>query len=132
MVACHTRNKTINESLSPTTLDGWGQPNFVGWGGIGPIANFIEYVLGFDIDAPQNVVTWHLHRLERHGLRNIKIGASYADFVCDARAKDEDTCRITVKSDGAFKLRTVLNGKTAQHQIGKGRASISTENTTSA
>jgi hypothetical protein len=120
MVQCYTRNKTINESLSPTTLDGWGQPNFVGWGGIGPIANFIEYVLGFDIDAPQNTVTWHLHRMERHGLRNIKIGACYVDFLCDARAKPADSCRLTVQSDGAFTLSTVLNGKRAQHHVARG------------
>lgn len=121
MVACYTRNKTINESLSPTTLDGWGQPNFVGWGGIGPIANFIEYVLGFDIDAPQNTVTWHLHRLERHGLRNIKIGACYVDFVCDARAKPTDSCQLTIQSDGPFILRTVLNGSTKQQKIARGK-----------
>jgi hypothetical protein len=124
MVACYTRNKTINESLSPTTLDGWGQPNFVGWGGIGPIANFIEYVLGFDIDAPQNIVTWHLHRTERHGLRNIKIGASYADFVCEARSKPAEACQLTVQSDGQFTLRTVFNGKTKQHKIASGTTSL--------
>ena len=125
MVRCYTRNKTINESLSPATLDGWGQPNFVGWGGIGPIANFIEYVLGFDIDAPQQTVTWHLHRLEQHGLRNIKIGTCYADFLCEARAKPEDACRLTVKSDGAFTLLTVLNGKMAKHRIARGTAMLS-------
>lgn len=120
VVAAYARNKTINESLSPTTLDGWGQPNFVGWGGIGPIANLIEYVLGFDIDTPRNTVTWHVHRQERHGLRNVKVGAVRADFVCEARVHPADACRLTVRSDDAFTLCVILNARTSHRRITTG------------
>jgi hypothetical protein len=124
MVEAYTRNKTINESLSPVTLDGWGQPNFVGFGGIGPIANFIEYVLGFELDAPRNTVTWHIHRTERHGIENVKIAAVRADFLCEARSAADDAVRLTVNSDGPFTLRTVFNGVTAEHPIQKGNATV--------
>lgn len=120
IVQAYARNKTINESLSPTTLDGWGQPNFVGFGGIGPIANFIEYVLGLDVNAPENLVTWRIGRLERHGIQRLPVGSARVDLLCDARTHPGDIPRITVHADVPFTLRLIDENGAKDHPIPNG------------
>lgn len=124
IVRAYIRNKTINESLSPTTLDGWGQPNFCGFGGIGPIAIFIEYVLGLDVNAPENVVTWHVNRLERHGIANLPLGASTIDLLCEARDHDHDPPRVTARAEAPFTLRIIVKGQTSERAISKGNSTL--------
>lgn len=88
---------------------GCGAGDFVGWGGIGPVANLIEYILGLDIDAPNRRITWRIRQTERHGLCNLQFLSQRVDLVCDARPNAEAPCRVHVKSGVAFTLR-VQNG----------------------
>ncbi len=63
-----------------------GVGKFVGWGGIGPVANLIEYLLGLDVDAPQKRIVWRITRLERHGLKDLRLGPDTVTLLCAARA----------------------------------------------
>lgn len=45
--------------------------DFVGWGGLGPIALLIEEILGLDFDATQGRITWDVQTEGRHGLENV-------------------------------------------------------------
>jgi hypothetical protein len=89
-----------------------------GWGGLGPIANFVEYILGFDISAPDNLITWRVTRTEGHGVQNLKFDDFHVDFVCQARPINEP-CRFTVKSGGEFNLTVILNGKSFDNRTKK-------------
>jgi hypothetical protein len=124
MAAAYTKEGTIRESLSSTKPTFNGQPEFVGWGGVGPIANLIEYVLGIDLNVPHNTIVWHVHRTERHGLRHLKLGEFYVDLLCAERATADAPCQLTVTSGGAFTLQTVVRGTVAQHQIKKGESAL--------
>lgn len=124
MAAAYKKEGTIRESLSTTKPIFSGYPDFVGWGGVGPIANLIEYVLGIDLNVPRNTIVWHLHRTERHGLQHLKIGDFYVDLLCDERATADAPCRLTVTSGGAFTLQTVVAEKVVHHRIEKGMVTL--------
>jgi hypothetical protein len=111
---------TIKENLAPDCPIGYGASEFVGWGGIGPVANLIEYILGFHIDTPNNTISWHITRTERHGIKNLKLGDFFVDLICEERASPQKPCAITVNSSGKFKLNIVINGKTISKNITEG------------
>jgi hypothetical protein len=111
---------TIMENLAPDKPVGYGARDFVGWGGIGPVANLIEYMLGLEINAPANTITWRISRLERHGLQNLRFGGFKTDLICEARTSPSDPCHITVKSGGAFVLKVLAGSRTAEKEIHQG------------
>ncbi len=98
---------TIKENLAPDQPAGFGAPEFVGWGGIGPVANLIESVLGFDINAPGKTVTWRIKKTGEHGIKNLRIGDATADLICVKRSSQEEPCTIDIRSNGSFTLRLV-------------------------
>src|SRR5579862_8036104 len=103
------RTSAMMNATTPTNM---GKSDFIGWSGLAPIANFIEYVLGFDMNVPEKIVVWRPHQTERHGLLNVKLGNAYADFICEARANADSPCSVTIKSSGSFTLKTVVGRTT--------------------
>jgi hypothetical protein len=124
VVAAYKKSNMIREALNAKQPEFVGHKSFVGWGGLAPIANLIEYVLGFEISVPKKTMTWHISRLERHGIQNLKFGDFYVELICDGRQKANEPCRISVNSGGSFSLRVVVNGKTTETQIRKGTATV--------
>jgi hypothetical protein len=116
--------KTIKEGMLADEAQFCGASEFVGWGGLGPIANFIEYILGLDISVPEGAITWHISRTERHGIQNLKFGGFYVQLICEARNRADDTRCISIESGGAFKLKIVLAGKTTEQRIEKGTVTL--------
>ena len=124
-LSAYGAQKTINENLAPDKPVGFGAPDFVGWGGIGPVANLIEYILGFDINAPEHTITWRINRLERHGLENLMFDGFKVDIICETRAAAGDPCHITVKSGGNFALKIFVGGRSTEKQIHAGTQDFS-------
>jgi hypothetical protein len=118
--------QTITENLEPDSPVGHGAREFVGWGGIGPISNLIEYVLGFQIHAPENLIEWRIERTDRHGLQNLSMGKLTIDLICDRRAQASSPCRIAAQSNGECTLKVMSQGRTTTHLINKGRNDIVT------
>ena len=52
VVETYRRQHDVTENLAPDRPLACGVGKFVGWGGIGPVANLIEYLLGLDVDWP--------------------------------------------------------------------------------
>ena len=48
------------------------QSNFVGWGGLGPIALMQEVAIGINIHKDE--IVWYLNRADMHGIENMNIG----------------------------------------------------------
>ena len=119
-----TKEKTIKENMAPDLAMGCGVPEFVGWGGIGPVANLIEAVIGLDINAPENTITWRVHRTERHGLKNFTLNGFQVDLLCDARKSAGDPCKITIHSGGAFTLKLIGAGQKKELKIMRGEQSV--------
>ena len=96
------------ESARPgTRWDGQflGRQDFVGWTGLGPIALLIENVLGVEVVASEDRVTWHLSRTDRHGVLRLPWGArDRLSLTAAARAHADAPVSIHVESDRALSL----------------------------
>ncbi len=117
---------TIWECYSPTecapsvTADGKElvRSDFCGWSALGPIAIYIEYVLGFRrINAFENTVEWILpHIFEGEvGIRNLHFG----NVIADITAKN-GICRVS--SNAPFTL--FVDGKAYHIQKGEQQFSV--------
>jgi glycogen debranching enzyme len=114
------KEKTIKENLAPDHLLGCGVREFVGWGGLGPVANLIEAILGFDLDVPGRTITWNVTRTQRHGLKGISFGDFRVDLIAERRAGPAEPCEIQVESGGPFTLKCVVNGRSTEIHATKG------------
>ena len=61
--------------------------NFVGWGGLGPIAMLIEDVLGFDFDAPRQRIAWNIQTAGRHGLENVRFNGGLVSLIATGQSE---------------------------------------------
>jgi hypothetical protein len=120
VVATYTAERTIKESIRADKLEFSGASDFVGWGGVGPIANFIEYILGFEVNVPAQMITWRISRTERHGIKNLKFGEFYVELICEVRQNAREPYHVSITSGGAFNLRIVVNGRSTERKIEKG------------
>ncbi len=111
----------ITEYLAPEQPEGHGCGKFVGWGGLAPIALFFEDLIGIRVDAPANTVTWRVRQTERHGIENLRFGEHVASLVCEARARADDPCSMTVTSDGSFRLVVQLPWGAFSRDVHSGR-----------
>ena len=124
VLAAYKQEHTITENLAPDRPKGYGMKDFVGWGGIGPVSDLIEYVLGLEINAPEKSIEWRIERTDRHGISQLPIGTATASLICEMRTDAADACHITVQSDENFTLKTILHEKTTNHTIHPGKNDI--------
>jgi len=126
MLEAFEHEQTVTENLEPDNPKGHGAKQFVGWGGIGPIANLIEYTLGFHVNAPERTIEWRIERTDRHGIRNLSMAAHAIDLLCERRTDASSPCRIEVHSSLDFMLKVVLQDRSTTYQIKRGRSEITT------
>jgi glycogen debranching enzyme len=104
---------TIWENYAPDAAAP-GKPakkDFVGWSGIGPILYLLEYGIGLKANAPENELTWDLRSAARQGCERFRFNGHVVSLVAEADPSDAKRLRVTVKSDGAFKLRLLRGGR---------------------
>lgn len=71
--------------------------DFVGWGGVPPVAVFLEYILGVRADVPSRRIVWDVRQLEEHGVRRYPFGpAGTLDLHASARRSLQDEPQVTV------------------------------------
>ena len=98
---------------------------FVGWSGLGPILYLLEYGIGLQANAPENELTWNLRSTARQGCERFRFGGHVVSLVAEADPLDARHLHVTVKSDGAFKLRLVRDGRTQTVRVEAGEQVIS-------
>ena len=99
----------------------WSRPDFVGWTGCGPIELLIENIIGLRPDGVNNALTWHLLRIDKHGIENLRFGNVTVSLICRRRESVNSPAEIEVHSDSIFNLtveRGHNNYKTFQIQKG--------------
>lgn len=102
---------------APSTEHGRrARQDFCGWSALGPIALFIENVLGFKtVSAARKEVWWRLKKNKgRHGIKNLKFGDIVTDIVFDGK----DT--VLVNSSSSYSL--IING--SNYSVKKGDTEI--------
>jgi len=89
------------------------RPDFCGWSALGPIAIYLEYVLGFHkIDAFENTIKWAKPSdlTGKVGVKNLRFGEIITDIVAD-----NNVCRVV--SNAPYTLK--INGKAFAIQTGE-------------
>jgi len=90
------------ESVEPGFM---ARKNFVGWGGLPPIAELIEFELGIHSDCAENLVEWDVRQTEPHGIDRLPFGNE--GQICLLAAARQDKSQkpvITVSSNVEFDL----------------------------
>ncbi len=103
----YKKTGTIWENYSPDAVQ-QGSPaqmNFVGWSGLGPIMYLLEYAIGLCPDVPHNELIWRLQPGGRRGCEHFRFNGHVASLIANPGPKGSKKVRISVQSDGAFKLR---------------------------
>lgn len=127
MCEVYKRTGTIWENYSPESFSRGlpAKPDFVGWSGCGPIQLLIENVLGFEPEGASNKLTWHLQRIDRHGIQKLRFGDVTADLVCDKRMDVMSPAKITVNADKGFELVVVnFEGEREEFKVKPGENKI--------
>ncbi|MDO5035343.1 MAG: trehalase family glycosidase [Porphyromonas sp.] len=103
----YKRSGTFYEYYAPETIEPgfMAREDFVGWGGLAPIALLIEYMIGIRADYVEKTIVWDLHQTEAHGIDRYPFGPDgMIDLHCDARKSTAQKPRVTVKSNVPFTL----------------------------
>jgi hypothetical protein len=122
VVRVYQSTGTVWENYSPTapTPGNPAKPDFVGWGGLGPIAVFIEYIIGLRADVPRNVLVWDVHLLDVHGVNNYPYGPKgVVLLLCEARQSADEEPQVVVESNIALsvEVRWAQNKKSKIIQV---------------
>lgn len=90
------------ESCEPGFM---ARKDFVGWTGLAPIAEFIEFILGIKGDYAENQIVWDLQQKEAHGIERYPFGPDgLVTLKVAARRSDSEEPRLTVESNRDFRL----------------------------
>ncbi len=109
----YKKTGTFWEYYSPETSDPgfMARDEFIGWTGLAPIAELIEYIFGIRGDYVEKEIVWDMSLLDEHGIERYPFGpeGNITLKAAKRRTADEEP-RLTVDSNIPFKLK-VLYGK---------------------
>jgi glycogen debranching enzyme len=124
ILEAYRKERTITENLAPDTAKGYGVKEFVGWGGIGPISNLFEFIIGLQVNAPERAIEWRISRTDRHGVRNFKVGRATLSLICDRRSGGSDPCHIAADTDAELTLKVYRQDRLTLHRLNRGHNEI--------
>lgn len=117
-----------NYSSEAYTRGSWSRSDFVGWSGCGPIQLLIENIIGLRPDGLNNSLTWHLTRIDKHGIENLKFGNVTVTLVAEKREKVTSPIKINVQCDNDFELNVEHgNNNYTVFKLSKGKHIITVE-----
>jgi glycogen debranching enzyme len=101
------------ESAAPGNI---AARDFVGWGGLPPIAVMFEYVFGIRPDTANGLLRWDIRLMDEHGVKQYPYGnTGVLDLHCEARASTTDTPLISVTS--SIKVKLLVTWESGQRVI---------------
>ncbi|MBI2430331.1 MAG: hypothetical protein HYV29_16335 [Ignavibacteriales bacterium] len=109
----YKKTGTLWENYSPELMMR-GSPSkndFVGWTGCGPIELLIENILGFRPSGADRKLMWHISRIDRHGIEQLKFGEVTATLICQKRASVAEPAEVHLVANMPFELTVSVNGR---------------------
>jgi Trehalase len=98
----------VPEAARPGTP---AQGDFVGWGGVGPIAVLLEYVFGLRPDFARDVLVWDVRLTDAHGVDDYPYGRDTTlSLHAESRERAGDEPRVTVRSNRALRIELRWDG----------------------
>ena len=126
----YKKTGTIWENYSSEAFvrGSWSRSDFVGWSGCGPIQLLIENIIGLRPNGVNNSLTWHLTRIEKHGIENLKFGNVTVSLIAEKREKVISSINIKVVCDNDFELNVEHgNNNYKRFKITKGEHTLTIE-----
>ena len=113
VVETYLETGTVWENYAPAGVGRGSESkgDFVGWGGVGPIAVFLEYVIGLRPDVPGNRLVWDVTLTEAHGVKAYPFGADgVLDLGVARRKKATEKPQVEVTSKMSVTLEVRWGG----------------------
>jgi hypothetical protein len=98
---------TVWEYYAPESADPgfMARPDFVGWGGVPPVAVLLEFILGITADVPEKTLTWNINLTEAHGIDNYPFGSDgLMSLHCLERKTTDEMPRIEIRTNVPVKV----------------------------
>ena len=114
---------TFWEYYSPESMnEGFmARKDFIGWTGLAPIAEFIEFIIGIRADYPSNTITWDLNLTEANGIERYPFGPEgNISFKAAKRANASAEPMITIDSNVPFTLKVFYGSKSKTIEVTPG------------
>lgn len=126
----YKKTGTLWENYSPEAFvrGSSSRPDFVGWTGCGPIELLIENIIGLRPDGINNSVTWHLNRIDKHGINNLTFGTVTVSLIAEKRDKVTSPVNIKIVCNNNFELKVEIgNNNYRTFELTKGDHTITIE-----
>ncbi len=90
------------ESCEPGFM---ARKDFVGWTGLPPIAELIEFIIGIRSDYSNKTVTWDMNLTEKNGIERLPFGSKgMISFIAAPRKSVNEVPHITIDTNEPFEL----------------------------
>lgn len=107
------------ESAEPGFM---ARKEFVGWTGLPPIAELIEFIIGIQGDYATKQIVWDMNLTETNGIERYPFGPDgVIGMKAEARRSASDEPHITVDSNIEFELLVLYGGKEKRIQVTPGK-----------
>lgn len=116
MAAVYTETGAIWTAYAPDDLspDNSARHVLAGPALVAPIAMMIETALGIRVDAPNEEVLWHLHLLEPHGIRGLRVGRATVNLAAEPTADARFRVRHETDAPVCLLLRTITGTRVVE------------------
>lgn len=108
------RTGTFYEYYAPESMDPgfMARKEFIGWTGLAPISELMEFIIGIRADYPENTITWDLNLTEENGIERYPFGPDgNITLRAAARANSSAEPRITIDTNVPFTLKVSYGAK---------------------
>lgn len=115
---------TFWEYYAPESADPgfMARKEFIGWTGLAPIAELIEYVIGIRGDYVNGQIVWDMNLTEANGIERYPFGPDgMIDLKAKARRSAADKPEIEVDSNIAFELVVLYGDKKQVYSVVPGK-----------
>ena len=110
------------ENYSPDKVQGNDTKNMVGWTGLTPTAELLEYVFGLRPDVPHNTLVWDVRLTDEFGVEQYPFaGKGVISLHCEKRKSATDVPAISIESRFPFELVLLWTGGKKHVKIPHGK-----------
>ncbi len=123
VVEVFNKTGTLWENYAPEMAERGSESkgDFVGWGGLGPIAVLFEYVFGLRPEVPGKRLVWDVRLTEEHGVKRYPFGRDgLLDLRVSARKTPSAKPKVTVSSSVPLTLELRWSGGSEASKIKPG------------
>lgn len=98
------------------------RPDFVGWGGIPPVAVLLEYIFGITANASEKTLRWNISLTDSFGVDKYPFGKDgLVSLKCQGRNSTSEKPSFEVRSNVPLKLIVTWNSQCKEFKLEPGK-----------